>query len=130
MPELLILGHNAITQASFTTVCLYIWFNTNAFVEYLNIIDKSLGKFTKERNETLEKYYKQKELSPSITYPEFLAVEYNNFFTELISCPICLGVWINIVPLLFMETSIMHYFPSLVLSFYLYFSLIKLTNGE
>ena len=83
MPELLILGHNAITQASFTTVCLYIWFNTNAFVEYLNIIDKSLGKFTKERNETLEKYYKQKELSPSITYPEFLAVEYNNFFTEL-----------------------------------------------
>ena len=119
-----------IIQASITFVCLYIWFDTNAFVEYLNIIDKTLSKFTKEKNEDLEKYYKQKELSPSITYPEFIFTENENFFTKLFSCPICLGVWINIIPLFFMETSIINYFPSLILAFFVYFNLTKLTNGE
>ena len=119
-----------IIQASITSVCLYIWFDTNAFVEYLNIIDKTLSKFTKEKNEDLEKYYKQKELSPSITYPEFIFTENENFFTNLFSCPICLGVWINIIPLFFMETSIINYFPSLILAFFVYFNLTKLTNGE
>ena len=129
LEDLQILGHNVIIQASFTSVCLYIWFNTNAFVEYLNMIDKAAGKFTKERNEGLEKYRKQKELSPSITYPDFLIIENENFFTKLFSCPVCLGVWINIIPLFFMEVSTINYFPSLILSFYVYFNLTKLIDG-
>ena len=118
-----------IIQASITSVCLYIWFDTNAFVEYLNIIDKTLSKFTKEKNEDLEKYYKQKELSPSITYPEFIFTENENFFTKLFSCPICLGVWINIIPSLVMSAPLSYYFPSLMLSFFLYYGLNKLING-
>lgn len=120
---------NIALHGSFTVFCLYIWFDTNAFVEYLNIIDKALGKFTKEKNESIEKYYKQKELSPSVTYPEFLFMESESFFTNLISCPVCLGVWINIIPLFFIEVPITYYFPSLIVSFYVYFNLSKLTNG-
>jgi len=118
-----------IVQASFTAVCLYIWFETDAAIEYLRLIDKSVGLITKEKNEIIEKFDKQRELSPSISLPEFFCIENNNFLSRLFSCPVCLGVWTNIIPSLLMSAPISYYFPSLILSFFLYYGLNKLTDG-
>ena len=68
---------------------LVIWFNTNAFVEYRYILN-------------IEKLTKPKSLQTSILTTifsalyGFLQLNYDNFFTRLISCPICLCFWLNI----------------------------------
>ena len=85
--------------------------------------------FTKEKNEIIEKFDKQRKLSPSISLPEFFCIENNNFLARLLACPICLGVWINIIPSLTMSVPLSYYFPSLMLSFFLYYGLNKLING-
>lgn len=118
-----------IVQAAITATCLYIWFETDAAIEYLKLIDNLFGLITKEKNEIIEKFDKQRKLSPSISLPEFFCIENNNFLARLFACPTCLGVWINIIPSLVMSAPLSYYFPSLMLSFFLYYGLNKLING-
>ncbi len=42
--------------------------------------------------------YNNKQMGASkSSYPKYLALYYPNFFTNLISCPLCLGSWLSIV---------------------------------
>lgn len=70
---------------------LVIWFKTDAVIEYGSLIGLSRHLKVKEfQNKKLTEPY-------LLTYPQFLRITYNNFFTRLISCPICCSVWMAIV---------------------------------
>ena len=73
---------------------LVIWFNTNAFVEYCYILN--IEKLTKAEEFTNFNI----DNNISLHYTGFLQLNYDNFFTRLISCPICLCFWLNIFYLL------------------------------
>ena len=71
---------------------LLIWFKTNVLIEYIKLTrSKKLINFFK-----IKEYQNFKE-SENIqsTYHIFLKTKYSCFFTRLITCPICLNVWLS-----------------------------------
>ena len=88
-----------------TTVILLVWFRSNAFVEYLEFLclDAAFG---------VRKY---KESSSKVTYhmryTDFLLLEYNSFFIRLITCPLCLSVWVSVI---ISASTNWYYFPFLI----------------
>lgn len=69
---------------------LFIWFNTEAFIEYMSYIPKI-------RNLLKVKEFKKHQSEGGIlTYPVYLQAYHNNFLNRLISCPYCLLFWINL----------------------------------
>jgi len=119
-----------IISSSFTALILYIWLETEAFVEYTSAIDFVFSLLTKERNEIILKYRKSQELSPSLSYPEFLLSENNNFFTRLLSCPVCLSVWVTLAVMWVGSYNLILFPISLIVSLFMYFKLCKTANGE
>jgi hypothetical protein len=85
----------AIASSSIALV-LYAWLETDAFVEYFKLfrLDRGLL-FSFLRVNEYEEYI-SKNLEEDTTYPDFLSYECGNFLTTLISCPICLSVWLSI----------------------------------
>ena len=85
----------AIASCSIALV-LYAWLETDAFVEYFKLfrLDRGLLFSFLKVNEYEE--YISKNLEEDMTYPDFLSYECGNFLTTLISCPICLSVWLSI----------------------------------
>lgn len=85
----------AIASSSIALV-LYAWLETDAFVEYFKLfrLDRGLL-FSFLRVNEYEEYI-SKNLEEDTTYPDFLSYERGNFLTTLISCPICLSVWLSI----------------------------------
>ena len=72
-----------------TVVIMYVWFETEAFVEYLAAFN--LGWLTFG----LASYKEKKEAMPMVDYHTFLLMEYpDSFFIKLITCPVCLIVWV------------------------------------
>lgn len=76
-------------------VLMYIWFDTEAFVEWSRLFKLKFFKY--------HEYFLAKQSPvPFIacqTYPDFLAQTYGpkSFSIRLITCPICLGVWLNFI---------------------------------
>ena len=78
----------------FTVVLtLILWFKTDAFVEYVRLF--GLSKIFK-----VDTFDKEFESNFELTYHSYLRMKHNNFFTRLITCPICLACW-AILPILF-----------------------------
>lgn len=76
-----------IVGICFVALTLLVWFDTDAFIEYVKLFK-------------LEKWFKvdqflEIEQSPDFGYREFLLEYHNNFFTRLIACPICTSVWLG-----------------------------------
>lgn len=66
---------------------LYIWFDTDAIVEYAKLFRLRFFKY--------KEYENRHEVYKDCEYAIFIAAKYNNFFTKLAACPICLSVWFN-----------------------------------
>lgn len=69
---------------------LIVWFETDAFEEYMGLFNVGGLYFD------LSNYRATKERI-GISYTDYLSMNYNNFFINLITCPICLGIWINLI---------------------------------
>ena len=80
----------------FVALCLIIWCRTEAFVEYCNL-------FGVNEPFRIKEYTQVKGDDPSINYPGFLLGFYNNFFTRLLACPICMAVWLGAFTSLFVS---------------------------
>ena len=73
-------------------VVLYIWFDTDAIVEWAKLFHLKFMKY--------DEYYKNKQtVMPYALYSEFIEGKYGpeNFICRLITCPICFSVWCNIL---------------------------------
>jgi len=100
-----------INHCFFVAFILIIWLKTEAFVEYARLFGLSkLLEIDKFDNRTMYE----------LTYPAFLLVNHNNFLTRLISCPICLGVWLNIFVCLYFR-DFTFFFIKILISLLLYF---------
>ena len=70
-----------------TVVLMYVWFETEAFVEYLTVFN--LYWFD------IFQYQEEQEKSPMIDYHTHLLMRFpDSFFVKLITCPVCLIVWV------------------------------------
>lgn len=74
-----------------TFLCIVLY-ETNVIFEYFKY-SKLLSKIFK-----LNDYIKYKELTNSgDLYFQYLGMIYNNFFIKLVTCPLCLGFWVNLI---------------------------------
>jgi hypothetical protein len=83
-------------------VLLYVWFQTDAVIEWAELLKLKFFKYHEYRA------FKLTPLSKMVNnYSEFLAYKYSSsFFIRLITCPICLTVWLNILALSVIHPSI------------------------
>ena len=91
---------------------LIIWFETNAVYEYCRAF--GLGRFFKGYTGFVE------TTAPSTTLVEYLMIKRDCFFVRLISCPICLSVWMSVVVAIIYSSGWV-FFVNFYLSLILYF---------
>jgi hypothetical protein len=106
----------------YIVVLAYLWFDTDAFLEYASWF--GLG-FTKHKE-----FKNRPEEQKSFDYHTFLLFKYNSFFVRLITCPICLITWFNIILIGFTMRPA-NFAANLILTWLMYFALrwvIKKTN--
>ena len=77
-----------INHCFFIAFILLIWLKTEAILEYAKLL--GLSSVFKVED------FQQRDII-ELSYPQFLLVNYDNFITRLVNCPICLGFWFNII---------------------------------
>ena len=93
--------------STFITVGLLIWFKSNAIVEYLDVLGLDIAFGVREYKKA------STEVSYHMSYTDFLLLKYNSFFVRLITCPLCLSVWVSVIISSFTNW---YYFPFLVIA--------------
>lgn len=101
------------------TLILLIWFKTDAFITYTKLFKIDKFFYTTE----WEEFKNTKDCT--VTYLQFLRMKSpNGFWIKLITCPICLSVWLSIAYGIFIGVTAI---PIIcVCSLFLYFLIIKL----
>lgn len=79
-----------LTVSSIITLMLTVWFKTEAWLEYARLFDCDSVSFYKDFD---AKRYED----ASLTYHIYLRRYHNCFFTRLITCPICLSIWLGYI---------------------------------
>jgi hypothetical protein len=71
---------------------MLVWLKSDAIIEWGSLL--GLSKLLK-----VNEFYsmKREENSLMIDYPHFLDIKYHNFITKMLSCPLCLSVWLSII---------------------------------
>ena len=75
---------------SLVVAILLIWFNSDAFTEYAKLIG---GK----RFFGIQEHVNLAEKRATLSYHDYLLEYKNSFFIRLITCPLCLGLWLSAV---------------------------------
>lgn len=78
-----------LMSSSIVAFFLLIWFKTEAYVEYCRL-------FKLNRISHYKDYDEKKKNDVSLTYHYYLREYHNGFFIRLITCPICVSVWLAI----------------------------------
>lgn len=81
---------NSLLIISTVTLLLLFWFKTNFVIVYGQLF--GLNKLLK-----LDLYRDKKNMNVNLTYSQFLAITFNNFFVRLLSCIVCLSTWFSII---------------------------------
>jgi len=121
---------NYLPHCFLVSFALLVWLQTEAFYEYAKLFGfKKLFKI-KEYSDFLEGPEKLglglEIVSASLlSYLGYLKAEHDNFFVRLISCPICLGTWLNLLICIALK-DFSFFFVKLWVSFILYFTLVAL----
>ena len=117
---------STIGKASTLAFFLIVWFDTDAFFEYIKTL--RLHKVW-DGNDVwqIPEYEEYIKDDPDLSYIEFLNIKHNNFFTHLLSCPLCFGFWTHVFIGLVLG-SFELFFVSLLLGYVVYFKFSKLLN--
>ena len=99
---------------------LIMWFDTHALYEYIKLfrLQKIFG--LAEYEERLSKF--------GMYLHEYLISKDDNFLFRLLSCPICLSVWINLILSVICHQSVLIFFGAQYVSLILYFLFKKLIS--
>src|SRR5271169_5150489 len=76
-----------ILSTTIATILL-LWFRTEVFIEYCRLFHLNTISYYKN-------YDVQKKNDVSLNYIGYLRQYHNCFFVRLITCPICLAVWLT-----------------------------------
>lgn len=93
---------------------MHIWFNTDAFIEYIQYIKVLSDRFK------VKEYLLFRQKFSNINYHSFLLLNYNNFFIRLITCPSCIGVWLNLITAIFYSNKML-FFSNFTVNILLYY---------
>lgn len=100
-------------------VLLFLLKKTDFIYDYLKLVD-----FKDERYEAL------KDSNLHINYLDFLHAKHGGFYTKLISCPFCLGLWFAIIPCLFFGwLAIGLHYLIILMTFTILSKLLKIANS-
>lgn len=72
------------------SIIIYTFLNTNVLIEYYQLFKLNGW------NSLIDKYIQNNKDGYIENFPEFLAKR-DKFFTNLITCPICLSIWVGII---------------------------------
>lgn len=107
-----------IFQISYIVFILFIWFNTNSFVEYSTML--GTNKIFK-----IDLYKEYLLINPLIKYNEYLLIKHNRFLVRLITCKPCLCFWITLLSIIISNSSFLFLPLIYLLSYITYKSLDK-----
>ena len=71
------------------SLALLIWFRTDAWLEYTKLLHLNFLSFYKDFDEKREK-------DATLTYSHYLRMYHDCFLVRLITCPICLAIWLGL----------------------------------
>lgn len=80
-----------------STTFLILWFHTEAFVEYTKL-------FRLHRLFKVSEFEEDFKNDFTLEYLPWLRNKYPCFFTKLVSCPWCIGLWVSAILSLFNNT--------------------------
>ena len=100
---------------------VYIWLDTNAFYQYAQV----LKYLDKDCFKPYEDFSNTTGTNPS--FADFLACQ-PGFFSQLLSCPICLSVWISITFSIVYSIPLGILFIGINLVYFLFRKLISFSN--
>ena len=86
-----------INYVTIIVVLLYIWFDTDAFIEWAKFLKLSCFKYKEYQN------LKKTDFGQTMitNYVDFLTFSYSKwFFIKIISCSLCLSTWMGIIAVL------------------------------
>ncbi len=109
-----------LISSSFLALILLIWFRTEAWVEYCRLFHLNFLSFYKD-------FYEKRQNDVALTYLGYLRQYHNTFIVRLITCPICLGVWLGIGLILFVGNFIV--IPACVLGGLILFGIVDRLLG-
>jgi hypothetical protein len=69
-----------------------IWFDTEAIPEYLSVFGFKFHRYDEWMAENSAG-------RTSFDYQTYILAKYNNFFVRLVTCPLCVIVWFNLLTL-------------------------------
>lgn len=106
----------ALTIALVASYFMLVWFRTNAFVEYLTLLQCykffHIGEYENIKNEGY-----------GGSYVDFLLEYYNShFIVRLLGCPVCLSFWLGVGLSFFVNLATAWVAVPLMLFFYLLFN--------
>jgi hypothetical protein len=87
------------TNCAIVALILLGWFRTDAWLEYTRML--KLPRLSHYKDFDI----KHRE-DASLTYLLYLRLYHNCFFVRLITCPICLSVWLGIIISIFTSISL------------------------
>lgn len=87
-----------IYLVSWSVFIMFIWFNTNAFTDYILF-------FKLDKYFYVSKWNSYLEINPKIGYLSYIRIKHNNFITKLISCKLCLLFWIIFILIVIFKQS-------------------------
>jgi hypothetical protein len=89
------MDQNIIFEIAFfsavVSVILLVWFRSDALAEYLEVLGLDIAFGVREYRKA------SSEVSYHMRYTDFLLLKYNSFFIRLITCPLCLSVWVSVI---------------------------------
>lgn len=77
-----------VLLSSLSATGLFIWFKTNFLYEYSKLFKLNNIKIFREYEDFIKISY--------LNFVDFLGMK-NGFIYKLLSCPLCLGFWINLI---------------------------------
>ena len=104
-----------IIQIFYVVFLLYIWFDTDGFIEYSKL-------FRLDKKFKIDLWIEYRELNPKMNYLSYIRLKHSNFFTRLISCKPCLCFWIVFLICLIFGNFLS--FPIIYIMSYLIYNLI------
>ncbi len=104
-----------IVQIFWVVLILFIWFSTDAFIQYSKVL--KLSKYFR-----IEEWESYRISNPKIGYLDYLVLKHKSFFTKLISCKPCFNFWITLTICLIFGTLV--YYPVIYISSYIIYKLI------
>jgi hypothetical protein len=103
-------------QIFWVVFLLFIWFNTDAFIQYSKIIGLS-------RLFKINDWESYRTTNPKINYLEYLSIRHRNFFTKLISCKPCFNFWITLITCICFNSLMLY--PVIYMLSYIIYKLIE-----